>query len=347
MGEDRCNKHFWSLIEELPQLDLGGSDACIGEWQGVKALHIKKTGTPVFINHEVHWESFRIQALVAIPEEIGFIGVVFGARDSANYELIYLSPVSGKGIGEIQYDPVMNGSTTWQIYNGPNYLAYTPYSVGEWVRLTIDVDKRSAKVYIGNDTSVPQLYISELQHGEGKGNIGVWGYLPGYIRDLSIEEIPSAPQAVTKRNKDEFVNDWLVSEPYFPHSVPNEQQWATARTEENGTLNINRLYTSEKDKSVQIRSTITLLEEANTIISFGFSDALRLWLNDEEIYQGVCMWDPPEHDGRIRPDHISIPVTWRAGSNTIRAELTNKETVFGWGFCLKTGLHSGKCSILL
>lgn len=47
---------------------------CIGEWQGIKAVPLISTGTPVFTNKEVR----------------RFIGVVFGARDSAKYEFISL-----------------------------------------------------------------------------------------------------------------------------------------------------------------------------------------------------------------------------------------------------------------
>ncbi|MFD0618224.1 hypothetical protein ACFQZR_12190 [Paenibacillus sp. GCM10027629] len=334
------SRRSWSLVDDLQELSLGDSNAFIGEWKGIKALHINKAGAAAFINSEFYLESFRIQAFVAIPEAVGFIGLAFGARDSANYELIYLSPGYTKGNGEIQYDPVMNGSTTWQIYNGPSYVSYTHYNVGDWVKFTIDVDRHSAKVYIGEDTSIPQLVISKLQHGEVFGKIGVWGYLPAYIRDLSIEEIPSIPSTLNERNKDQFVNEWLVSESYFSNSQPDQlHEWTKTSTEENGTLNINRLYTSEKDKSVQIKSTLTLSEEAMSTVSFGFSDEVRIWINEEEVYRGVCMWDPPERDGRIRPDHVCIPITWRSGVNTIRAEITSKETVFGWGFCLKTGIQ--------
>jgi hypothetical protein len=42
-----------------------------------------------------------------------------------------------------------------QIYNGSDYQAYTSYTVGEWVKLTVEVDQQIAKVFIGDVTSVP------------------------------------------------------------------------------------------------------------------------------------------------------------------------------------------------
>lgn len=75
------------------------------------------------------------------------------------------------------------------------------------------------------------------------------------------------------------------------------------------------------------------------MLTFGFSDHLRLWVNEVEVYRGDWMWNPPASDGRIRSDFASVPVRWRSGLNTIRAEVTNKE-LFGWGLSLKTGLSN-------
>lgn len=80
-------------------------------------------------------------------------------------------------------------------------------------------------------------------------------------------------------------------------------------------------------------------EEIETQLTFGFSDQLRLWVNEEEVYQGDWRWDPPGSDGRIRCNFANVRVRWRAGLNTIRAEVTNNE-FFGWGLSLKTGLSN-------
>ncbi|GGD62694.1 hypothetical protein [Paenibacillus nasutitermitis] len=331
---------YWSLVDDLDQFDLGDSDAQVSEWHNFKALNLNKNGVATFLKSDIKLEAFRLQAYVAIPEAPGFIGLVFGARDSSNYELIYLSPGNNDGNGEIQYDPVMNGSTTWQIYNGPNYLVNAPYIVGEWIKFTLEVHQKIAKVYVG-DTETPQMIISSLQHGTVEGKIGFWGYLPVYIRDLSIEDLSDQSFDEYENNpiiSKGFITDWLVSDPYFEDSRISNLNWTKTVTEENGTLNLNRLYASVKDSIVQAKSSVSVVEETQSTISFGFSDHLRLWINDQEIYNGSWLWSPPESDGRIRPEHITIQVKWNAGTNSIRAEITSRETVFGWGFCLKTGI---------
>lgn len=44
LGEARelFDKRSWSLVEDISVLDLGESEAIIGEWRGIKALHLKR-----------------------------------------------------------------------------------------------------------------------------------------------------------------------------------------------------------------------------------------------------------------------------------------------------------------
>jgi hypothetical protein len=337
-------KETWNLADDLKDFDLSNSGAYVAEWSDSKALHFNETGAAVFLHVDKKLKAFRLQAEVAIPIA-GFIGLVFGAKDIHNYELIYLSHGNSAGVGEIQYDPVMNGSTTWQIYHGPKYQAPATYLLGEWVKFTLEIQQNSVSVYVG-DSIEPQLVIFNLQHGIVSGKIGVWGYSPTYIRNLSIEELQAVegidvPANIEKLKADGFVTDWLVSQPFYDNIQIKDKDWISALVEENGTLNINRLYPSSKDISVQVKSTMFITEDRESVISFGFSDQLRLWINGEEVYQGVWKWDPPQSDGRIRSDFVSIPISWKAGMNTILAEVTNQEVIFGWGLSLKTGLNIG------
>ncbi|WP_159887284.1 LamG domain-containing protein [Paenibacillus puerhi] len=281
-------KRLYSLWDHGEELDLGNSRARQAEWKGRQALFLNGTNSPVFIKEEIPFKSYRLQAEVAIPEEVGFIGLIFGARDTSNYELVYMPPV------EIQYDPIMNGSMTWQIYNGPAYQKPLPDTTGEWHTFTVEVHPHGAAVYL-DDSPEPQLVISNLQHGASAGRIGFWNFLPSYIRNLSVEEIE--PAAVEQRSalsgylpSETLVTEWQVSQPYLHGCPPTAgQPWTKAVVEENGTLNINRLYKAEPGATLEARAEITLAEEKETLLSFGFSDHLRLWINEQEVYQGKSL----------------------------------------------------------
>jgi hypothetical protein len=336
------SKLTWSLSDDLRHFDLDDSGASLGVWRDRKALYLEN-GSAVLLRDEFKLDCFRLQAEIAIPGSEGYIGLVFGARDSNNHELVYISPGIDTGLGEIQYDPVMNGSNTWQIYNGTLYQAPAPIISGEWVKFSIDVQSNNVAICVGENTA-PQLVITNLQHERSTGRIGVWGYLPGYIRNLSVEEIQ--PKRIDNHTADlkqltaeTFVTEWIVSKPYLNGEQPCPvNTWLRAFVEENGTLNVNRLYRSAKGNCVQTKCMFYIPEGKETWLTLGFSDHLRLWINEEEIYQGEWKWSPPGSDGRIRNHFAGIAVHWQAGLNTIRAEIMDQEAIFGWGLSIKTGL---------
>lgn len=330
------NARNWSLTDDLEMFNMGDSGTRVGEYRGKQALHLNRTGSAVLLRDDLPFESFRMQAEVAIPDAVGFAGLVFGAKDSLNYELVYLAPV------EIQYDPIMNGSMTWQIYNGPAYQKPLPNMTGRWTTLAAEVRPNGVKIYLGDDPE-PQLVISRLQHGGAPGKIGVWGYLPSYIRNLSVVQIQpehNAPSRIdlARLAAESYVTEWRISEPY---AVSGQAEgWTQATVEENGTLNLNRHYKVRHGAVVLAESTFRLPEERQSTVTFGFSDHLRLWINEEPVYEGSWKWNPPVEDGRIRDGFASVNVCWKAGLNTIRAELSDSER-FGWGLKLKTGLTGG------
>lgn len=339
------SKLSWNLVDDLDCFDVGDSGARPEHWLAEDALffHRNERAVPVLLREPLDLNCYRLQAEIACPGPMGYIGLVFGARDAYNYEMIYVSPGTENAPGEIQYDPMMNGSTTWQIYNGPRYQALASFYCGEWVKLALDIYPRHAVIRVG-DALEPQLIIPNLQHGSSKGRIGVWGYLPGYIRNLSVEEIAASPaptQAayLEELAKESYITKWRVSGPYTENArEEHEENWIQATVEENGTLNLNRLYSSGSGRAILAECELLVSRETESLLTFGFSDRLRLWVNGEEIYQGDWRWAPPGSDGRIRPDFAGIPIRWRSGTNLIRAEITSTEAVFGWGLTVKTGL---------
>ncbi|USG63733.1 hypothetical protein NDK47_16300 [Brevibacillus ruminantium] len=330
-----ADKQMYSLWDDLERFDLGDSEAIPSEWNDKKALYLEKMNSAVFLRDEVKYNYFRLQAEVAIPGEVGFIGLVFGAKDPGNYELVYLAPV------EIQYDPVVNGSMTWQIYHGPSYQKPLPDMTGAWHKFSLEVQPGGARVFLGENKE-PALVLTRLQHGGQRlGRVGVWSFLPSYIRNLVIEEIPQAPiepeaTDLRKLKSESFITEWRVSSSLIQDGA-KDQTWTKAFVEENGTLNINRIHRAKPGATVEVKSDFAIEEEEETVLSLGYSDSIRLWVNGKEVYQGDWCWSPPYHDGRIRPDFASVPIKWRKGANSIRAELSQRES-FGWGLAVKTGL---------
>lgn len=339
-------KLSWRLVDDLQAFDLGNSGAGKGVWRNSDALCFEgEHCIPVLLREPVSMDCFLLTAEVSCHPE-SFVGLVFGAVDVNNYELVYVSADNEWGLPNLQYDPVMNGSSTWQIYHGLRYQALVSVPSGEWVKLSLQVQPHGVRAYVGEDPE-PKLVISNLKHGRAAGGkIGVWGSSPGYVRNLAVEKIEPAPAAeatseLSHPNDETLVTEWMVSKPYRrEHQSEIADAWLKAYVEENGTLNINRLYTSEKGATVQAKYTFYLPEEKETRLSFGFSDRLRLRVNEAEVFAGEWTWRAPgkASDGRIRHDHVRIPICWKAGVNSILAEVTSEEAMYGWGLSVGTGL---------
>ncbi|WP_199617096.1 hypothetical protein [Paenibacillus alkalitolerans] len=342
------SKLQWNFIDDLHQFDLGKSGAELGVWRGCDALRFEGGHCyPVLLREPLTMDCFLLRAEIACTPE-SFAGLVFGAADSNNFELVYVSADNEWNLPNVQYDPVMNGSSTWQIYHGPRYQALAPVPSGEWVKLSLKVETNRVTVYIGEDAA-PKLVIPNLMHGSVLGGkIGVWGSSSSYLRNLSVEKIEepnsrlfeNAP-APMQLADETLITEWMVSKPYnIKDGIVPGVPWIAAQVEENGTLNLNRLYTSAKGAAVQAKCSFYLSEEKESLLSFGFSDRLRLWVNETEFFKGEWKWHSSGKatDGRIRFDHVSVPIRWQAGLNTIRAEIVSDEVMFGWGISVKTRL---------
>ncbi len=327
----------WDFIQNSGDFDLGTSGASHGVWHGCDALCFQgEQICPVLLRDPISMDSYRLSAEVACTPD-SFVGLVFGAADEANFELVYVSADNEWGLPNLQYDPVMNASSTWQIYHGPRYQALVSVPHEQWVKLSLEVCRDSISIYVG-EMLQPNLVIRTIRHERiGRGKIGVWGSFPSCVRNLVVNEIEADDSHVDTGKRptldQTFVNEWSV------RKLP-EQRHIRAFVEENGTLNLNRIFTSEPGAVVQSTCAFNLTEEQETILSFGFSDALRLWINDVDVFCGEWKWSSPgdSTDGRIRPDYISVRIRWQAGLNTIRAEVASLEGMYGWGLSVKTGL---------
>lgn len=100
------NPLSFTLWNDLDRFEWGDYSVRAGSYKGRQAAYPEQAGSAVFLREDITFPCYRLQAEVAIPGEVGFVGLIFGAKDALNYELVYLAPV------EIQYDPVMNGSMT-------------------------------------------------------------------------------------------------------------------------------------------------------------------------------------------------------------------------------------------
>ncbi|HYF94053.1 MAG TPA: hypothetical protein VD969_17700 [Symbiobacteriaceae bacterium] len=315
----------------LARWELHDPTATLSAFKGRPALFLSRAGA-VLLKEPVPWEAYTLEADVAAEGNSGYVGFAFGARDAANFELIYIYPTDGQGGGEVQYEACLNGSATWQVFQQPEYrrpgITMTP---GEWTHLRVVVRPELAEVYVGGD-SAPHLVVPPLFPGARAPRAGLWGYCPTYVSRFTITrcDTPPAPAPAHPPLPEGVVTDWEIADRLAP-AAP----WRRVKAEANGTLCFNRWFAMDTGYAVAYaRATIDSPADREATLSVGFSDKLLLTLGGEEVCTGETRWNPPEGDGRIRLDTRCVKVRLRRGANEILARVECAEPPFGWGLVL-------------
>jgi hypothetical protein len=113
----------------------------------------------------------------------GFFGIAFRARpDASRYELFYLRP------GNARSDDQAMRNHSVQYSSEPDfgwyklrrqwpavYETYAPLKVETWTNVKIEVEGRSAKLYL-NGSEQPTLVVDGLKGEDLRGGVALWGY---------------------------------------------------------------------------------------------------------------------------------------------------------------------------
>lgn len=307
-------------LSDLSMLELHAELAETVTWQGHPAL--KLNGLAVLPS--MTQREGRVEAWIG-AEGVCYPGIAFRLQDTRNYELAYAQPHTSGMWDALQYDPVINGTNTWQLYHGLAYQKAIEVPKGRWFHLRVDYKGRRAAIAL--DGQQP-LVVERLAHPIQRGGVGVWTYLPAYFRDLRVSSKAELPKEVGigPRQPAGLVKGWEAD------------NLGVLACEPGGYINLNR-YLPVEVSEVTLRKRFSTGRLRKLILSFGFSDELLLSLDGEQVYAGEHMWkDLPEwkERGYVDIHHAQLILDVPAGDHELVARLKKKE-YFGWGLIMKMG----------
>jgi hypothetical protein len=130
----------------------------------------------------------------AISGARGFIGIAFRLQADGRYEYIYLRPTNGRADDQVR----RNHSTQYSSYpdfdfarsrqEAPEkYESYVDLQPGEWTKYKIEVQSRSARLYV-NGAEQPCLIVNDLKLDPHAGGVALWvgPGTEGYFANLRI-----------------------------------------------------------------------------------------------------------------------------------------------------------------
>ena len=228
-----------------------------------------------------------VEVELRVTAERSFHGVVWRVVDPDNYESFFVRPHQVGNPDAVQYTPVSNGISSWQLYHGEGFWAPVRFPVGDWFRIRVAFAGRRAETFIDGE----RILVSPLKRPPAPGRVGVLVSGPGlevgeltHGGDVNVDaDPPPAP-----RSPEGSLCQWEVSDP-FPEGEPelHAEQWTHIEGGPDGLVDLSRLHGIRAGKNaVLARTTIRSAEAAPRVLEFGFSDRASVWLNGTPLFDG-------------------------------------------------------------
>lgn len=299
---------------------------------------------------DVDFENGTIEFDVATTGVRSFVGVVFRFQERDEYEFYYLRPHQSGRFDAMQYTPVFNGISAWQLY--PEYNANAEIPRNEWLHVRMVISGSRLRVYLG-DAEEPALDVDRLRRGRGHGPIGISANFPGAadapelyptaFANVSVQrdDAPAVYDEVFTPAPDRFVRRWAIS-PAFPApegaiteipELPTED-WTIGIAEWTGLLNIARHRSIPEDAqrgAILARLLVRSDRPQTKKLDFGFSDEGSIFLNGEIIFSAnnTYLSRSGRYLGVVTIDNDAIYLPLRQGTNELVFAVS--EAFGGWG----------------
>lgn len=347
-----CLSLVSQAVEETVPFDAEhwrlGPGSRVEEFLGRKALTL--TGTAylkdaVLVNGVVEVD-------IACKEGRFFPGIVFRRHDAANYEEFYLRPHKSGQPDALQYTPVFNGLSAWQLYYGEGFTNARDLPKMEWIHIKIEFSGEQARVFVGENES-PALHIRNLKLDQKQGGLGLKVTGPpglAYFSRFSYKEddgLVFEPPAETETPLG-MITQWELSRS-FPYNLVDgksypspdileKAEWKKIKSEPNGLVNVSRYVKKGPvlPGYVMAKTAFFAEEEKTMEIQFGYSDIISVFCNGRLIFRGDSQFrsrDPFFQGYAGLFDSVFLPL--EKGENELLLLLA--EAMGGWGFICRNG----------
>ncbi|MGD2122206.1 MAG: hypothetical protein PVJ76_10705 [Gemmatimonadota bacterium] len=277
-------------------------------------------------------------------------GVYVRFRDMAYAEHFYIRPHrAGLYPDAVQYAPVVNGISEWQLFNGPGFTNSGVFKEGQWIPVRLEIGGSQARLYVG-DLDSPALMVHYLAGEVEAGALALTGPKDGsayfsnfrYRTDLD----PAFDPPPERRVPGGMVREWSISQAYPTDQVNRDaypnfygivlSDWERTEARPTGLVDV-----AERTPRVNQTGDLVLArhifwsdEDREMNLNLGYSDELDLFFNGQRLFRGQSRYQQrdPSFLGIVGL-FDQVPVRVRKGLNEIL--LMVSEVFGGWGFMVQ------------
>lgn len=334
---------------DSPRWKINGPKTSLTTHLGRRALYL---GPGEAMLRDVSFQDGTIEVDLAVTGNRSFVGLVFRSGSEREQETFYLRPHKSNLPDALQYAPVFNGSSAWQLFSGPGFTAETEIPKNEWFHVRLEVAGKQARLYM-NGSATPVLEVKELKRGIDSGAIGIYGgvtggYFSGYTfkqaERSAVEPVKAAP--IDPR----ILSRWTLSEAFDAKDLGSETQaspasWQPVTVEPPGMVMIDRYRGNPSAgprtpvsgpvpgrKVVFARAVIMSDRDQVKKMNLGYSDEVTVYLNGKKLFTGRGNFQLRDETflGIMNLEGEAVYLPLQKGRNEL--QLAVGEVFGGWGY---------------
>lgn len=280
-----------------------------------------------------------------------FVYVYFRENSDQGSEVVYLRTHKSNAPDTIQYAPVYQGRSAWQLYHGKKGTATGYLPANTWQHVKLHISGNELTVWIGDDPN-PVMDKVRLARPSTIGTITFRGNIPpvcqakysAYIRNIQITPalIESLGSQAEQPADDTMLRTFLVSPafeskktPFFklPDPIAN-QSWQPVSANTDGLVELLRwrkIPAGVRSWAAAADVMLTSPTSQTCTIKLGFSDAITLKLNGHPIVHADASYRYSENrqEGLLHGEQLTVFLPLQAGENKLRMIIA--DSFGGWG----------------
>jgi len=339
--------------EALPISDgrwqLEGPSIATGRYDGRDVLNVENG---VASRREVRLEDGVIELDVQLTRRRSFVYVIFRIQEDGEQEEVYLRPHKSGLPDALQYAPVFQGHSAWQLYHGPGKTAAVDFEPGAWTHVRLVLQGRRAALFLG-DGIEPALVVDRLAREPRPGYVAVRGFVPkgtpgegpiARFANVTVRPGPPGfefpPRTSVLKPDPGIVGAWAVSASFPPRegaTLPDASSLGPMRRVEagpGGLLELHRyvkLPAGGREAAAVAGLRIRAASDVIRAFDLGFSDTATVFLNGRPLWSGDASYsfDAPRRDGLIGFDQARLYLPLVRGDNELRVLIS--DSFGGWG----------------
>jgi hypothetical protein len=317
---------------------------------------------------DVRLQDGTVDFEVQLTRRRSFVYLMFRMADDREYEEIYLRPHKSSLPDAIQYAPVHQGASAWQLYHGPGATAAVAFEPGAWTRVRLVLSGDKAAVFVG-DLVRPVLVIPRLARDTAPGYLALRGFAPpgtgtGPIArfanvsidrgaapftfasgrpDLPPDQAAPAAPAVGLRHPGS-VRAWSVSRAFAPPKDVAEPTLPAAdvlgvfqrvEAQPSGLVELHRHVKLPSADSREAAALVRVRVRAEAAglrrLDLGWSDVATVFLNGRPLFRSDAhySYDNPRQEGLVHYGQATLFLPLVKGDNDLAVLVS--DAFGGWG----------------